>query len=150
MTFRVFSQERERNFPAAEVARNAARFFGTRVDVDPTAADGDVDVTVAPEDLPPRSLVLRGREATGDDRFDAERAEAEGDPRTSAGMAALAARCPSVWEFEADTDDVHALALAAVLATVFLGPVLAPDGTVFGVRTARERLASRRASYRSN
>jgi hypothetical protein len=58
------------------------------------------------------------------------------------GMAALAARCPTVWEIEpADGTEFSAVMhLCAIVAFAHLGPVLPPDGsTLFGVRGARER-----------
>jgi hypothetical protein len=49
---------------------------------------------------------------------------------------------------EAD-DDRAALTIAAVLASMLLGPILAPDGReIFGVRTARLKLEGRPSPYR--
>jgi hypothetical protein len=71
-----------------------------------------------------------------------------------AGFDVLVARARRVWQVVAlDVDDrgpcedghsMDAVALellvAAVFASTLLGPVLAPDGALFGVKTARERL----------
>jgi hypothetical protein len=58
-------------------------------------------------------------------------------------MSQLAERCPSIWELEpADgTPPVAELVVAALLASVALGPILPQDGAgLFGVRTAMERV----------
>lgn len=63
--------------------------------------------------------------------------------RVGAGLDVLVARTRRVWQFPGAYDDPFPLALAAVLASVFLAPVLPPGGaTVFGVKTAREHLAA--------
>jgi hypothetical protein len=63
--------------------------------------------------------------------------------RTSAaGLGDLAARCPIVLELSAEPDSERALVLeiAALVASVTLGPVLpAERDAIFGVRGARER-----------
>ena len=73
--------------------------------------------------------------------MNARDAEARG---RAAGMAALAERCGQVWTIESvgesDAIDATYLTLAAICASVALGPVLPPDGsTLFGVRGAIER-----------
>jgi hypothetical protein len=46
-----------------------------------------------------------------------------------------------MWILETEGDDDRvALRLAAILAGVLLGPILAPDGALIGPKTARERL----------
>jgi hypothetical protein len=60
------------------------------------------------------------------------------------GFDALVERSRRLWLLHPPEPEVEpraTLALAAVLASVLLGPVLAPDGGVFGVKGARERLA---------
>lgn len=82
---------------------------------------------------------VTSRESTSDDRFAAEAAEARGN---AGGMALLAARCQQVWEISPETDTTGSaeLQLAALLASVALGPVLPADGsTLYGVRGAMER-----------
>jgi len=64
-----------------------------------------------------------------------------------AGMDRLVERATRVWQVSterASGDDPSApLALAAILASVFLAPIVPPGGgTVFGVKGARERLES--------
>ena len=66
------------------------------------------------------------------------------------GLATLAQRCSYVWlvVLEKDDDPV-ALRIAAILASVVLGPILAPAGDeLFGVRTARLKLEKRETPYR--
>ena len=58
------------------------------------------------------------------------------------GLAGLARRCAAVWMIAREGDeDALALRLAAILASVYLGPILDARGPeIFGVKTAREKL----------
>lgn len=61
-----------------------------------------------------------------------------------AGFDALLPRTRRVWQVRAmpETNPAAALALAAVLASVYLAPIVAPGKLdIFGVKGARERLA---------
>jgi hypothetical protein len=65
-----------------------------------------------------------------------------------AGFDALLPRTRRVWmvreRLDAPGDARAPLAVAAVLASLFLSPVVPPEGgTIFGVKGARERLAAR-------
>jgi hypothetical protein len=64
-----------------------------------------------------------------------------------AGFDVLVRRTQRLWQLRAEAplldEDAEELA-AAVLASVMLGPILARDGALFGVKTARERLERRR------
>lgn len=65
-----------------------------------------------------------------------------------AGMDALVARARRVWQVRAavpeGSDARAALACAAVLASVYLAPIVPPDeAAIFGVKGARERLEKR-------
>jgi hypothetical protein len=66
-----------------------------------------------------------------------------------AGFDALVPRTRRVWQVRerlgpAGGDARAPLAAAAILASLFLAPVVPPEGgTIFGVKTARERLAAR-------
>jgi hypothetical protein len=66
-----------------------------------------------------------------------------------AGMDALVLRAKRLWQIADDTAHPEApLALAAVLASVLLGPIVPPSGdAIFGVKGARERLG--RLGYRA-
>jgi hypothetical protein len=78
------------------------------------------------------------RPATEDDWAAADAAETRAG---TFGLARLARRCGMVWIIAAEgADDALALRLAAILASILLGPILPLDGEIFGVKTARERL----------
>ena len=66
------------------------------------------------------------------------------------GLSDLARRCPYAWLVLAPSDDDRvALTLAAVLATVLLGPIVTPSGRrIFGVRGARMALEAAPPGYR--
>jgi hypothetical protein len=65
-------------------------------------------------------------------------------------MALLAQRCRTVWLVTRETDDDRvSLGIAAIFASVLLGPILAPTGDeLFGVRTARAKLEGQPRPYR--
>jgi hypothetical protein len=84
---------------------------------------------------------ITARDTSKDDIMNARDAEARG---RAAGMAALAEKCSQLWTIEAGGSEVPSeaayLTLAAVCASVALGPVMPPDAaTLFGVRGAIER-----------
>ena len=85
-------------------------------------------------------LSIRTRRATEHDLADAQQAEVLG---RAAGMATLAARCPTIWDVEPVGPDSELARqnLCGILASVALGPVLPDDGsTLYGVRGAMERV----------
>ena len=140
MTYLVFSQEHGA-LPYDKLAAHAARFFSATLEL---LAEGDDAIAVR---LVCTRPPLRGefriawRATTKDDLMNARDAEVRG---RAAGMAALAERCTRVWTIEAAGSSVPSeaayLTLAALCASVALGPVLPPDGsTLFGVRGAIER-----------
>jgi hypothetical protein len=124
---------------------HARRFFDARLGLadEPrmTGAGVELSVVVAPLSGSPgvRSVVGRPREAG--DLASAD--EAEKSARGS-GLAALAHRCTGVWVVGRDAErDPLALLLAAVLASVSLGPIVEPSvPEIFGVKTARTKLAA--------
>jgi len=69
-----------------------------------------------------------------------------------AGFDVLVKRTQRIWQLrlaaEGPRDGVTEELVAAILASVLLGPILARDGKLFGVKTARERLARRMPSSR--
>ena len=145
----VFSQQSNARIAIDAWNDHAVRFFQTRVGMaEPFAPEGGVPgvmrarLVIAPDGgaAGVRSAWTRSR--TADDLALADAAEARAG---GGGLALLARRCPWVWLVERDTiDDRLALCLAAILASVLLGPVLdARAGKIFGVRTAREKLAAR-------
>lgn len=134
----VFSQSKDtaRDLPAWDA--HAARFFATRLQAG--AGEGDA-ILVAHEGRAPEARTVTGRARDPEELALADRAEA----RTGGGLGLLARRCPTVWlvERRAD-DDLVALRLAAILASVLLGPILdARVPELLGVKTARERVSSR-------
>jgi hypothetical protein len=87
----------------------------------------------------PQRLCVAARGTLPEDLAAAERAEVAG---RAAGMAALAARCKTLWEVEpvGDVDAATLHAFCALLASVALGPVMPPDeSTLYGVRGAMQR-----------
>jgi hypothetical protein len=128
MSLRVFAQHREPTLDAAGWRRAAKQFFGVELVV-----TGDA-VTIAGGT---RKVAARMREER--DLRDALRVDG------GAGLYDLAERrCPTVWIIDCDSpDDSVALEIAAILATVGLGPILSdPPSELFGVRTARLKLGA--------
>jgi hypothetical protein len=141
MGYLVFSQD-SGDLPAADrLAAHASRFFGATVEK--LGAEGST-LRVRLSSLGhsfDAELAIRARNVTRADLEDAREAEARG---RAAGMAALAEKCPRVWELDRggkdDPSETAYLTLAAICASVALGPVLPPDrATLFGVRGAMER-----------
>ncbi len=152
--YTVFAQRADARVEAETWRRHAAQFFGTELSLappkdyafDPPPFDA-ARVEVRSPNEPRAVRTCYGRPATRDDHLAAE--EAELVCRTS-GMARLAQRCGSVWLVEAGgATDLVSLLVAAVLASVVLGPILTPDGKeIFGVRTARVKLDEKGGPYR--
>jgi hypothetical protein len=141
MGYLVFSQDNGDLPDVERLAGHASRFFGAKLEN--LGAQGST-LRVRLSSLRPSfdaELTLRAREVTRSDLEDAREAEARG---RAAGMGALAERCGRVWELDRGGEDepgeIAYLTLAAICASVALGPVLPPDhATLFGVRGAIER-----------
>jgi hypothetical protein len=138
----VFSQDK-RTLPDTELLTyHAARFFGAKLEVLEKQAERLRVRLVGTRPSFDCEFEIRVRDADRADLTDARDAEARG---AVAGMAALAERCPKVWELGAaegatEPSEAAYLTLAAACASVALGPVLPPDRlTLFGVRGAIER-----------
>jgi hypothetical protein len=140
VTYLVFSQEPGCP-PHGRLTAHAARFFSTVLEL---LEQNDSSLVVR---LVCSRPALRGdfriatRATRRDDLMSARDAEARG---RAAGMAALAEKCAQVWTIASAGDEVPSeatfLTLAAICASVALGPVLPPDGsTLFGVRGGIER-----------
>lgn len=143
--FCVFAQREEPAIPVVDLVRNAARYFEAEVIV--LAAEGAearLEVVSARHGF--RGVFgLVSRPPEAQDLSAARAAEVSG---RAAGMSLLAERCARLWQVEplgpASTE--AGLALAALLASVALGPVLPSDhATLYGVRGAMERLERRLA-----
>jgi len=130
----VFAQAADDHVDVPAWDAHASRFFDTRL-----AAATSARLLVTPASGAPgeRRVEVRPREA--EDLALAEAADASGT-----GLAMLARRCPRVWLVPREADaDAIALRLAAILASVLLGPILDARGPeLFGVKTARAKLAA--------
>lgn len=150
--FTVLAPEREGAFAPERWDHQARRFFGCSVKMTPVkrydggwpladaatltiarlSAEGGahpVLVRTVPIERAPALLTAgrRGAEAMG-----------------GAGFDVLVERTRRVWQFRptGSDDATWALLGAAVIASVLLGPILAPDGRLLGVKSARERLGN--------
>jgi hypothetical protein len=149
----LLSPEPDARVDAARWAHQAATFFRARLAVvqDKRYPSGtlplvdcvEVDVARRDDEHATRVLVITlpiGRAP------DAEKAAAAGARAIGgAGFDAILPRTRRVWQVREQLDapgDARApLAVAAVLASVFLAPVVPPGGgTIFGVKGARVRL----------
>ena len=143
---RVFAQRAELTIDLPELLRATRRYFDATVDVqslaEPAGLEGErVEVWLKCEKHGYEGrLSIRSRRATEHDLADARQAEELG---RAAGMATLAARCPTIWDVEpvGPDSELARLNLCGILASVALGPVLPDDGsTLYGVRGAMERV----------
>jgi hypothetical protein len=123
------------------------RFFGTRIGL-AEPCEGGSRLVVAPTGCEPGVRSAVGRARNAEDLARADRAEGLAG---GGGLALLSRRCHTVWLVEREhAEDLLALHLAAVMASVLLGPILDPVALeLFGVRTARAKLdaASRAAAH---
>jgi hypothetical protein len=143
--FAVFAQRTDAALDVAALQRHAARFFGVKIGLtvdkryDAGAPAIDAARVVIAGSHAAGTRLCFGRPATEEDREATDAADTAGT-----GMAILARRCGAVWlvatSEEADGDRA-ALTIAAVLASVLLGPILPPRGdALYGVKTARLKL----------
>ncbi len=140
----VFAQRRDARVELASWRQQAERFFDTtlgltvskRYETDFPAVDF-ARVVVAKSAIAGGTRSAWSRPA---DETDWSRAEAAERASRMGGMGALARRCKQVWLIERESDDDKtALLVAAILASVLLGPIVIGE-QIFGVRGARERL----------
>jgi hypothetical protein len=152
----IFAQRSDACLDMHAIKHHAERFFATKVGLtvekkyrnDPPMSDAARIVVAGDDGLTSGTRLCVGRAADMSDLSLVEEAERT---QGSSGMALLAQRCPTVWlvETEGGEEDRVALTLAAILASVMLGPILPPKGDrVFGVRTARLELEKKSAPYR--
>jgi len=151
----VFAQRADARVDIGGWSAQAERFFSTRLGLaeDKPYAPGQaaplVDgarIVVAPDGEPPGIRSIHGRPREADDLALAEDADERAGPGGT-GLALVARRCQTVWLVTRALDpDPLALRLAAILASVLLGPILdvrVPE--LFGVKTARAKLDALRA-----
>jgi hypothetical protein len=146
----VFAQRPDARVELDAWDAHAARFLSIRIGLaEPLQTSPDaagqghesVRFVVAPAGIPPGIRRASARPRDDDDLVRArasEAAQARGGA-SAAGLATLAARCPMVWLVDRDApDDALAWALAVVLSSVLLGPILDEDsGRLFGARGGR-------------
>jgi hypothetical protein len=153
--YTVFAQRTDAALDLDALRNQATRFFGAKIGLtfdkryDGFAPDEDAArIVLATSDaVTSGTRLVYGRRAHSGDLAAAEQAErAQG----TTGMALLAQRCGVVWLVALEGhDDKASLTLAAIFASVLLGPILDPNGKeLFGVRTARMKLEGRPAPYR--
>jgi hypothetical protein len=135
----VFAQRSDARIELAAWRARAEGFFGTTIGLTvPKTYRTFPDVDVAQIVVAPGGVrLLYSRPATSADHALAEEAERASE---MGGMSRLAERCKQVWLVEKEgSGDKTALLLAAIMASVLLGPIV--DGLeIFGVRGARTRL----------
>jgi hypothetical protein len=153
--FMVFAQCPDARLDVGALKGHASRFFGARLGMTvdkryglhPPETDAARMVLASDDGKALGTRLCFGRPAQPSDLVVAEAAERT---QRSYGMALLAQRCPTVWlvSHEAE-DDRAALTIAAIFASVLLGPILSPPGDeLFGVRTARMKLEGHARPYR--
>ena len=143
----VFSQREGALIDVDAWNAQAERFFSTRIGLadekrwppGPPPQTDEARFVVAPRDEAPGIRAVSAAPRRESDLALAVEAEATA---RGGGLADLARRCPMVWRVAREHDgDTLALGLAAILASVLLGPIVDPDGPqIFGVKTAREKL----------
>ncbi len=141
----VFSQRPDTRMDAEAWDAQARRFFAATL----TVGVGGDRLAVTPDGHAPAERSVHARAATAEDHALASEAEAR---MSGGGLGLLARRCPVVWEIAREGEaDPAALRIAALLASVLLGPIVDASGhehgpEIFGVKTAREKLAAAPAS----
>lgn len=148
----VFSQQPHPIFDVPRLKQQATRFFAAKLGL--TVEKKYPAAAFAPTEDAARVVLATDDGQTSGTRLVFGRARSDGDlgaaeqADSGGGMALLAQRCPTVWLVVPESDDDRAaLTIAAILASVFLGPILS-SGELFGVRTARMKLESRSSPYR--
>jgi hypothetical protein len=134
--FVVFSQTASARVDLAGWDAHAQRFFRTELISAPPDSADHAAIRVMPRGETAGVRRVRARPREPEDLELAEAADAAGT-----GLALLARRCPTVWLVEREQDDdLLALRLAAILASVGLGPILdARVPELLGVKSARAR-----------
>jgi hypothetical protein len=150
----VFAQREDARVELVTWKRHAADFFDVELALNVTKEYPEgfpridaVGVVIAPRSGPPEAQRLcYGRPRRDEDLRAAEDADSLAG---NTGLGLLAKRCQAVWlVVMEETADRTALLLAAILASVVLGPILSPEGALFGVKTARGKLESMAGPYR--
>lgn len=144
----VFAQQGDARIEIDAWNAHATRFFATRIGLTqeqphpPDAHSRTTDAVVfvvAPDGEPAGIRSTLARPCEPHDYLLAEAADARAG---HTGLALLSRRCPTIWVVARESpSDRLALRLAAILASVLLGPIYDPvAGELFGVKTARAKL----------
>jgi hypothetical protein len=146
----VFAQRADARVDIGGWSAQAERFFATRLGLaeDKRYAPGrdaprheEARFVIAPAGEAPGIRSASARPRADDDLALATDVDGRAGPGGT-GLALVARRCQTVWLVGRETDpDPLALRLAAILASVLLGPILdvrVPE--LFGVKTARAKL----------
>lgn len=147
--YMVFAQRPDARVEIEAWSAHAERFFATRLGLtaEKRYAPGEVPRTdaarfvIAPDAQAPGIREASARPSNESDFARATIVDERVGPGGT-GLALLARRCPTVWIVERAVDpDPLALRLAAILASILLGPILdtrVPE--LFGAKTARAKL----------
>jgi hypothetical protein len=148
----LFSPEPDARVDAARWAHQAETFFRARLHVVqdkrypagtlPLADRVEIDLGQRDASTLTRVLVV----TVPVDRAPAALAAGMAAARAigGAGFDAILPRTRRIWQVREDAASPAPLAVAAVLASSFLAPIVPPDASaIFGVKGARERLAAR-------
>lgn len=155
LAFAVFAQRADAQLDIEGMKRQSEQFFATKIGltVDKRYPGGTPRVDAA-------RIVVAGSDGTSSgtrlcfarpaDASDLAAAEAAERSMGTYGLALLAKRCRMIWCVVPEVDDDHAaLVIAAVFASIMLGPILSPGGEeIYGVRGARSKLEGHARPYR--
>lgn len=144
----VFAQRSDWRVDVDAWNAHAKRFFTTRLDLEretgdppdePLSPGGAAVFLVAPYGEPAARRWTFARPCAEGDYARADAADAR---MGHTGLALLARRCPTIWLVVRESpSDPLSLLLAAILASILLGPILDGSTTeLFGVKTARAKL----------
>ncbi|MDP9149785.1 MAG: hypothetical protein M3O36_07605 [Myxococcota bacterium] len=147
-TYLVFAQRLDARVEIDAWNAHAVRFFATRIGLTaekryeagaPFPRTDAAEFVVAPDGELAGRRTAFARPSDDEDRARAEALDARGG---FTGLGLLARRCGTVWLVtRVGQPDALALRLAAILASVLLGPILDEmAGDLFGVKTARAKL----------
>ncbi len=154
-SYAIFAQQSDVRLDIETIKRHAGQFFATKLGMTVDKRYGHV----TPYEDAAR-IVVSGGDATASgtrlcygrvvDSADVAAAEEAERAIGTYGLALLAKRCKTIWMVVPESeDDRAALTIAAILASVLLGPILSPGGQeIIGVRSARLKLEGRPTPYR--
>jgi hypothetical protein len=140
-SFLVFAQRDDARLDVDALSRHARRFFEADVALADAHPVDAARLTVSSKAGIAGTRTVYGRAAVAGDYELANTLERTS--KNAGGLGLLARRCHRVWlvPCEDGTADHVALLVAAILAAVDLGPIVAPErDAIFGVKTARLKL----------